>query len=373
MATLLAGTSGCAELQADDLDGDERGSAIERDQSSDKQPVEGVEQAVYLPGPCIPTVFNPCPSGALLVGTKKPTGLAANDQLVFWSSAPDAAGAAVFKIPVTGGAASTVVWSHTSPFPAYVTSLAIDPVNVYWFNADFDPNDPHNSISFPYTLWHAPQAGGTAASLFQGQTDTPTMPLQGLAPSSTSQSVYAALTVSGIRRASYLSFLNIHTWLNSAIELNGIPWYPFDLTVDTQNVYFSDNVAGSLYQRPLSLAADDPNVIHLGDAIATPNSPLANYNGRLYYASGNSIKSVPSGGGGQPSTFATDSGPPTSFAVDGANLYWTCTKCGTVSKQAFGGGAATVLAFNQSSPKFVAVNSTDVFWGTSSSIRYTTK
>jgi hypothetical protein len=57
-----------------------------------------------------------------------------------------------------------------------------------------------------------------------------------------------------------------------------------------------------------------------------------------------------------------------SMTVRNGSLYWTCSSCGTVMKQAIAAGSATTLATNQTSPKAVAVDDGHVYWGTSNDL-----
>jgi hypothetical protein len=94
--------------------------------------------------------------------------------------------------------------------------------------------------------------------------------------------------------------------------------------------------------------------------------------GYVYFTSGDSGNTVSQCPvvGGPASTFATDASP-YGLATDGANLYWTnYTYDGTVAVCAVGATCVSprTVASDQNYPQAVAVNSTSVFWTTTTNI-----
>jgi hypothetical protein len=67
-------------------------------------------------------------------------------------------------------------------------------------------------------------------------------------------------------------------------------------------------------------------------------------------------------GGGTLTTLASNQADPSGIAVDGASVYWTNYRDGTVMKVAIGGGAITTLASGQGDPSGIAVDGTSVYW-----------
>jgi hypothetical protein len=95
---------------------------------------------------------------------------------------------------------------------------------------------------------------------------------------------------------------------------------PFNIAVDTTDVYWTDFAGGTVMSVSLS--------------------------------------------GGSVTTLASGQDGPFGIAVDSTNVYWTTTGGGTVMSVALGGGCPTTLASGQDKPFGIAVDSTSVYWST---------
>jgi hypothetical protein len=70
--------------------------------------------------------------------------------------------------------------------------------------------------------------------------------------------------------------------------------------------------------------------------------------------------------GGTPAALASNQSVPRAIVVDGSNLYWvnasTGTATGTVMKMPLSGGMPTTLASGQYLPDYTTVDATSVYW-----------
>ncbi len=133
---------------------------------------------------------------------------------------------------------------------------------------------------------------------------------------------------------------------------------PFGLVVDSANVYWTDNSAGTVMSVPLG--GGTPTTLASGQ-----NSPLsiAVNSTNLYWTNFNAgtIVSVPVGGGTLV-TLATGQGAAKAITLDGTNLYW-CEN-NAVVEMPLAGGKITTLGTNVGNVFYfnVAVNSTSAYW-----------
>jgi hypothetical protein len=93
---------------------------------------------------------------------------------------------------------------------------------------------------------------------------------------------------------------------------------PFNLTVDSTSVYWTDQTGGTVMSVPI--------------------------------------------GGGTVTTLASGQNQPYAIAVDPSNVYWTDLLSGTVMSVSLGGGCPVTLATGQNEPEGIAVDSTSVYW-----------
>ncbi|HEY1532532.1 MAG TPA: hypothetical protein VGF76_00895 [Polyangiaceae bacterium] len=95
---------------------------------------------------------------------------------------------------------------------------------------------------------------------------------------------------------------------------------------------------------------------------AAPGSPLVTDGLNLYYVSsaGTAIIQSPVSGKAWV-VFASE--PASSLVLGAGYLYWTNGAAGTVKKRALTGGPVITIASGQSSPKGIALNADQVFWG----------
>jgi hypothetical protein len=307
----------------------------------------------------------------LVSGSQPITGLAANGKYVFWSAKPDLNESAnypvVFQVPVTGGGHTTVYAPAQAPQNA--SSIVLDQTNVYFLAAVV--------ASSSYTLWYAPQSGGAPQSILSGFEDQP-QPIQGCAvrpactPFGTPGEILAAIPDAGLFAVHQVSSAWVSRTLSVPVDMPNV-YYPMNVTADANNAYFVKDTASPPSVFQVSLSGGAPIAL----ATAALGSPIATDGAGVYFVIGTSIVRIPVNGGAG-STFAADSGPPTTFAVDNGDLYWTCTSCGTVSKKAFSGGATKTIASGQLLPKFVALGPSHVYWSASDAlgagvIRYRSK
>ncbi|HTQ07114.1 MAG TPA: hypothetical protein VMI54_24825 [Polyangiaceae bacterium] len=305
-----------------------------------------------------------------------PTSLAVANGTVFWSGGLGSGASVefgIFSVPASGGA-STLFLSASGTANATPDSLVALGGALYWQL----PGDDGGT-------WTMPTAGGTATELMS----IPDLKAQrqGIAAAQVTSSWPLELRL----LLSFTSVLstdpsNSHlwafgrstffpTWQTTTLVDGDVSdsigvYYPDNVTMDATNAYFVSNRStggNGVYQ--ISRSGGTPLLLA---ATADHQSPIATYGGNVYFVTSDSIVTVPVGGGTQ-STLVTDAGPPTTFAVDGATLYWTCTTCGTVSKMAFTGGAVTTVASGEQAPEFLAVDASNLYWGATNAVRTHTK
>ncbi len=209
------------------------------------------------------------PTTVLLAGQQVTTGLALDDTSIYWGNGGPAGESAVMKMPLNGGAATTLASGLT--LPAYgggggeQQTIAVDSTSVYWASTGSIMKVPL-SCGMPESLAPAGEVGAIAVAatgVYWTQLDSPDV-----GPASVRTMPFGGSEVSTI--ASYPGDLT-----------GGVP-----IAVDATNVYW-----------PIS----DPSC---GEScIAIARAPLA---------------------GGPSSTLVTGLvGFPTQLAVDDTSVYWT--------------------------------------------------
>jgi hypothetical protein len=195
---------------------------------------------------------------------------------------------------------------------------------------------------------------------------------------------------------------------------SGVSTFFFEyLVVDSSNVYMTDGT--SIYQCPFGGLCDSPLTIATSSGASL--GPLGSTSGEVYFADDgtftSAIRAVPigggsqrrvctstllqsvvamvvtpayvyfttyddpssiyqcaSGGGTEPSVYASDDNP-YSLATDGTNLYWTNDiPGGNVVTCPLGATCESPhsVATNQNYPNAIAVNATSVYWTTNSNV-----
>ncbi|HTQ06141.1 MAG TPA: hypothetical protein VMI54_19905 [Polyangiaceae bacterium] len=322
----------------------------------------GQARPLGLPPPCLVCAPRTLASGSQMLVT----GLAVTGSAVFWSGGVGSAGSVqtgIYSVPLYGG--SPTLFSDASP--SIPNSLVAAGGSVYW-------KDGVNSAG----PWVISEAGGTATEL--GTTGYPIerQQTQGLAVRVTHGALLSLplqfnTVVSGDPDLSHLWKFANSTLLpkqttttlldaNAGDSPENFLYYPDNVTLDGANAYFVSDRAETNPVYQMSLGGGTPQSI----GWAVLQSPIAVYGNNVYFSTGTAIATVPVGGGSTQAAFVTDNVPATTFAIDGSNLYWTCTTCGTVCKHSFTGGETTVIASHESAPKFLAVDSSYVYWSTSS-------
>lgn len=319
----------------------------------------------------IPNLCPFCPRTWTLVSGATPTGLAVTSSAVFWSGGTGSPGnwqIGIFTAPIGGGTPTQIYSAPTLDTP---DSLVAAGSSLYFQQPGINAG-----------TWTLPQSGGTAVKLTSiSDLGEQRQGVAGQQSRSAGPLFFTFTTiVSGDPSNSHLwkfawSTLSPHWGTTTLLDFDRMDnlglYYPDNVTTDSKNAYFvagrySGSSTNAVYQ--MSLSGGTPLLL----GMANYQSPIATNGTNVYFVSGNSILTVPIGGGTQ-ATFAIDGGQPTTFAVDAGTLYWTCTSCGTVTKQSFGGGAATTIAAGEHAPEFLATDATNVYWGVTGAIRYHAK
>ncbi len=363
---LFIASAGCGGFPESGSAGDVSATATPVEAQTQQQPLP--LQARQLPPFCVTC------SHVLTRGpTPTPASLAITSTTVFWSgmeSTPAGWQPGIFSAPITGGPMTTFLATNELP-----NSLAALDGWLYWQQIGGDGG-----------TWMMAQSGGTATKFVQ-RADSEIAQRQGVA-------VQAVRGIAGLPvdlvlssdpdnsdlwefRSTIAPRRRTTTALIAGTERDFTgpqqgAYYPNSVTMDATNAYFvayreGGDALNAVYQ--LSLSGGTPTTI----GMAQVNSPIAVYGGNVYFVVGNAIESVPVGGGATPIVFATDDGPPTTFAVDSGNLYWTCTSLGTVSKRSFTGTVTTNIASGEQAPEYLAVGPSNVYWGATGAIRYQAK
>jgi sugar lactone lactonase YvrE len=134
------------------------------------------------------------------------------------------------------------------------------------------------------------------------------------------------------------------------------------IALDTSNLYWTDNSAGTLMKMPLAGGTATP----LATALYNPGGVVVDASNAYWVGEnpGSGVGEVykVAKGGGTPTTLATVGSFPEYLTVDATSVYWTDAAANTVNKVALTGGTVTALATGQASPRGIAVSPSNVFW-----------
>jgi hypothetical protein len=272
---------------------------------------------------------------------------------VYWT---DNATAFVMKVPVVGGALTTLVSGVASP-----SCIAVDATSVY-FGTD-GPGLGH--------VMKVPLGGGTPTTL--ASPPNPGFPIDGEpigAIAADATSVYwttSTITAGGnpglpnavlsvpLGGGTVTTLAWAWDWTDSSPRVA-----PGGLAVDATNLYwgvwdvFSEPVSGGTYTTLVSPQE--------GDLAATS---VAVDNTNIYWAASGSLMAMPLIGGA-PITLASGQSGVVAFAIDATNVYWTTQGGASLTKAPLGGGAPTALvaapANSQYRPQGITVDATSVYW-----------
>ncbi|HEY1696753.1 MAG TPA: hypothetical protein VGG39_31540 [Polyangiaceae bacterium] len=237
----------------------------------------------------------------------------------------------ILKVPITGGADSTLASSQ--PYPM---GLSIDANNIYvWNSGSFSGSSSLNNSDG--TVVQVPLNGSSATTLATGMV---------------------------------VAF--------NAPYLNAV-------TNDVSKVYFvtgGPGTAGSINVVPIG-GGSAAQVLYANQsfpqAVVTDGTNLYWGNWGTFDAQGNynndgTIMKAPIGGGSTPQTLASNQSAPAAIAIDGQNVYWTnigklsagglpAPNTGSVMQVAnSGSGTPITLAGNQDVPLGITVSGTTVYW-----------
>jgi hypothetical protein len=260
----------------------------------------------------------------LVTGESSPVGLSQDTLNLYWA---DAAGS-IMTVAKAGGTATPIVANQQS---AAITGT--DGSTLYWIT------NVANTGKLAYA------DGDVAISLVTGL-NGPSV----LAVGSTNNIYWA--------EAGGLFFAPKGTGARTRVSTSSTV---LNIYLDSANAYWFDRGASLVASAPLGTTSAGTLTSGIADIRG-----LSGFGSLLYLARTSEIQSLPTGGG-TPTTLVSNVAP-YSLAVDATGLYWASLTGGTIQTTPLAGGNAVTLVSNQSSPDFVLVDSTSVYWIAGSSI-----
>ena len=271
-----------------------------------------------------------------LATSTKPWGMALDANNVYWTAYDPAAPTAgvVLKVPLAGGAVTTLASGRNGPQP-----IVVDATNVYWGDA------------YGGFVMEVPIGGGTPTTLASvGGLSPYGMVVDATNVYWTGGALVKEVPIAGGAVTTIGTTLGNGNATGIAIQGTNLYWQETGSTVTSTGTIMKLPTGGgssttlvSGLQGPLRLAVD-PNNFYFNDSNHVVQAPLA---------------------GGTPTTLVLCD-PASAIASDTTNIYYDYL--GTVNALPIGTMVQTVLATPMYAPDGpIAVNATNVYWGTSSS------
>jgi hypothetical protein len=272
----------------------------------------------------------------------------------------------VIKVPLTGGAATTLASvNNADPW-----GIVVDATSVYWVNDEASVPGSNSSEHGKGSVMKVPLGGGTPTTLASGLTFP-----AGIAVDATN--VYWTTAGDSIETASHIMKAPLSggtaTTLVSGLNMTNL--YT-SIAVDATNVYWTNPNGASV----MKVSLDGGAPITLASSQNNPASITVNATG-VYWTSyvsnvsnTGSIMKVPLDGGTPTALASGQRFDETIFmriAVDVSNVYWM--NCGydhnaALMKVPLSGGTLTTLASGQDDVEGMAVDASSVYWVTNSAL-----
>jgi hypothetical protein len=142
--------------------------------------------------------------------------------------------------------------------------------------------------------------------------------------------------------------------------------YPYDIAIDANNAYWTNDVApgGGAYACALGGCNNAPTLLGAG---ANPNG-IAVASGKVYWVNSNGadlVECATTGCGQSPTTLVSGLNDPYLLALDSQKIYFdTATATGTIYSCGLGGcsGTLATLATSQNTPEGIVVAGGQVYW-----------
>lgn len=262
----------------------------------------------------------------------------------------------VLRVPVGGGFVSTLA---TLPLDVNCQGMAVDAENVYLTNI--------GSGDSTGTVLSVPIAGGVVHTLASAQAAP-----WAIAIDSTSVYWTNAAPDAGAVVKIAIDGGSPHTLASNNIS-------PQAIAVDTSSVYWTQ---WALYAPVLKVPVDGGAISTLANNQCDP-AGIAVRGSNVYWAQNCGIH--PGGAGYPILSVSIDGGSSTpltkdqifafAVAVDATHVYWSLYEgaFGAIVVAPLSGGAAQTLASNQGSAKFMALNSSAIFWTTAGGVMMVAK